>query len=362
MAGWIGDISVHPVGEDQGEMIVTANVRHTQSVTASPLKSWVAAEKCGTILCSHCTCMAGLGEACSHIAALLFAAEAHNRLKDTSCTSQPCTWLSPNMKNVAYAPISDINFTAPTTKRKRVLDGKSSQKSQRGFMLPPPPSKERIDSFIHELSKTGKPALLSILLGYCDEYVVDHSVLSLPLSALFDPSAMDLPYCDLLKKCEEVFKSLMITNEQARNIEVSTRDQAQSKTWFRYRVGRVTSSKFKAAAHTDLSQPSQSLIKCICYPESYRFSSKATRWGCEHENTTREAFFHKVASSHLNLTITARGLVIHPEYPHLGASPDGYVKCSCCGCGVIEIKCPFSCKDHSFHEAIGENNFCLQSS
>ena len=108
---------------------------------------------------------------------------------------------------------------------------------------------------------------------------MDHSVLSLPLSALFDPSAMDFPYCDLLKKCEEVFESLMITNEQARNIEVSTRDQVQSKTWFRYRAGRVTASKFKAAAHTDLSQPSQSLIKCICYPESYRFSSKATRWG-----------------------------------------------------------------------------------
>ena len=74
--------------------------------------------------------MAGLGGACSHIAALLFAAEAHNRLKDTSCTSQPCVWLSRNKQNVAYAPVSDINFTAPTTKRKRVLDGKSSQKSQ----------------------------------------------------------------------------------------------------------------------------------------------------------------------------------------------------------------------------------------
>ena len=97
VAGWIGDISVHPVGEDQGKMIVTANVRHSQSVTASPSKSWVAAEKCGTILCSYCTCMAGLGGACSHIAALRFAAEAHNRLKDTSCTSQPCAWLSPNM-------------------------------------------------------------------------------------------------------------------------------------------------------------------------------------------------------------------------------------------------------------------------
>ena len=362
VAGWIGALSVHPVGEDQGKLVITADVRHSQSVSVPPLKSWVASEKCGAIICSHCTCMAGLGGVCAHVAALLFAAEAHNRLKDTSCTSQPCAWLSPNMQNVAYAPISDINFTAPTTERRRVQGGKSSQKPQQEFVLPPPPSKETIDDFIHQLSKTGKPALLSILPGYCDEYVIDHSVLSLPLSALFDPSAMDLPYCDLLKKCEEVFESLAITNEQARNIEASTRDQTHSKMWFRYRAGRVTASNFKAAAHTDLSQPSQSLIKCICYPESYRFSSKATEWGCEHEKIAREAYFQKVAKSHLNLTITEKGLVIHPEYPHLGASPDGYIECHCCGCGVIEIKCPFSCRDHSFLEAIGENRFCLESS
>ena len=66
--------------------------------------------------------------------------------------------------------------------------------------------------------------------------------------------------------------------------------------------------------------------------------------------------------SHFNLTITDKGLVVHPQYPHLGVTPDGYVKCSCCGCGVIEIKCPFSCRDCSFLQAIGENNFCLESS
>ena len=60
LAGWVGDMSVHcvTVGE---KMIVTASVRHSQSVSSTPLKPWVAAEKCGTIiiLCSHCTCMAG---------------------------------------------------------------------------------------------------------------------------------------------------------------------------------------------------------------------------------------------------------------------------------------------------------------
>ena len=114
---------VHPV-EDQGKLIITVDVRHSRSVTVPPLKSWVAAEKCGAIICSHCTCMAGLGGVCAHVTALLFAAEAYSRLKDTSCTLQPCAWLSPSMQNVAYAPISDINFTAaPTMERRRVQGG-----------------------------------------------------------------------------------------------------------------------------------------------------------------------------------------------------------------------------------------------
>ena len=63
--------------------------------------------------------MAGLGETCSHIAALLFAAEAHTKMiKDTSCTSGPCAWLSPNMASVDYATIAEINFCTKIAKRR----------------------------------------------------------------------------------------------------------------------------------------------------------------------------------------------------------------------------------------------------
>ena len=149
----------------------------------------------------------------------------------------------------------------------------------------PSPSEEEISIFFQDLSRTGKPALLSIIPEYSDTYVVDHSVMSEPLSALFSEEYMDLSYDILLQKCESVYNALKITEEQARNVEVATRDQACSKEWFRYRAGRVMASKFKATAHTDLSQPSQSLPKALCYPESYRFSSVATRWGCVHEST-----------------------------------------------------------------------------
>lgn len=91
-----------------------------------------------------------------------------------------------------------------------------------------------------------------------------------------------MPYTDLVK-CEDVFQQTTITEQQCKNIEASTRTQAHSKLWFRFRAGRVTASKFKAACHTDLSQPSPSLVKSICYPENCLFTTTATQWGCHHK-------------------------------------------------------------------------------
>ena len=35
------------------------------------------------------------------------------------------------------------------------------------------------------------------------------------------------------------------------------------------------------------------------------------------------------------------GLFIHDTKQFLGASPDLFVECSCCGKGILEVKCPF---------------------
>lgn len=118
LAGWVGDIALHEIGGKESNVIITARVRHSQSVTATPLQPWIAAQKNGIILCAHYNCMAGLGEACSHVAALLFAMETNNCLaKETASTSKPCAWLDPNMVDVKFVPISDIDFTSPSIKK-----------------------------------------------------------------------------------------------------------------------------------------------------------------------------------------------------------------------------------------------------
>ena len=62
-----------------------------------PLAPWVGVRYSGTVVCAHCNCMAGAGEACSHIAALLYSTMAKaDMVKNTSCTSERCSWIVPS--------------------------------------------------------------------------------------------------------------------------------------------------------------------------------------------------------------------------------------------------------------------------
>ena len=176
LAGWVGSVHAYAALDDGSKVIVTAHVQHSQSVTKAKLRPWFAAESTGAIICAHCTCVAGLGEACSHISALLFAAETHTRLvKNITCTSLPCGWLPPTIQNVAHKPICDIDFTAPKTKKRKedqnVQDSLALDATQESSAskCPQLPTQDEINE---ELEKCGKPSLLSIVPGYCDKYIV----------------------------------------------------------------------------------------------------------------------------------------------------------------------------------------------
>ena len=85
------------------------------------------------------------------------------------------------------------------------------------------------------------------------------------------------------------------------------------------------------------------LIRRICYPEINNFSSKATKWGCEHETS---AYVDIMKDVHSGFVCKESGLIISITYPFIGASPDGIIQCECCtGIGVLEVKCPYCVRD-----------------
>ncbi|KAJ4933408.1 hypothetical protein JOQ06_030239 [Pogonophryne albipinna] len=61
---------------------------------------------------------------------------------------------------------------------------------------------------------------------------------------------------------------------------------------------------------------------------------------------------------HEDINVAASGLILNPELPWIGASPDGVVTGACHEPGILEIKCPFSAKDRSLLECTKDSRFC----
>ena len=206
--------------------------------------------------------------------------------------------------------------------------------------------------------------LLSHIPGFNESYVPINHLPNFPkpLTELFDPNAMSLSYPDLLQRCEESYNNYVITADQAELVQKNTWLQAKSKVWFQQKSGRVTASRLKSVISTDVSQPSVSLIKSICYPDTHKFLSVACSYGCKHEDAARKEYTYEMKRKHAEFTITETGLVLDPLYPFLGATPDGLISCDCCGKGVLEIKCPYSCKQKDLVDAAEDSSFFLYQS
>ena len=89
----------------------------SQKSNEKPHNPWVCIDKKkGYIVSAHCTCLAGLGEACSHIAAVLFAIEAVNQQGINSaptCTMVKSVWSTYYKEKVVPARANNLDFTHP---------------------------------------------------------------------------------------------------------------------------------------------------------------------------------------------------------------------------------------------------------
>jgi len=112
--------------------------------------------------------------------------------------------------------------------------------------------------------------------------------------------------------------------------------------------------------HTRSEMPSQSLIKTICYPEAFSFTSKATSWGCQQEKQARDIYVKVLKRHHDDFTVTDSGLVINSQWSYIEASPDGIVNCKCHGMWVLEVKCPFCHKETTLKDAAVDKSFCIK--
>ena len=187
-----------------------------------------------------------------------------------------------------------------------------------------------------------------------DQPQFNTSMLPLPLTELYSEEYRHI-MCNqsLSERAKEIFRFLSFTQEDCDIIEKSTRLQRKCLEWHKQRKGRLTASVFHDVMVKKSQTNCESLVKKFLIKKDISHIP-AIKWGIDHESDGRTEYIRQMTDLHQQFKCIDAGLVINPLFPHLGASPDGFTECKCCGKGILELKCPFSCKEGIPDDLIGK--------
>ena len=126
----------------------------------------------GTVECGHCTCMTGLAETCSHIAAILYWLETTIRISaNTSCTSKPNKWLPPSLPNackqIPYLTLEEFESISQWQCNADIFSNAWENVAKQT------PSTEDLQEFFSQLNDVAdrKPGILSLVPPYSSKFV-----------------------------------------------------------------------------------------------------------------------------------------------------------------------------------------------
>lgn len=291
--------------------------------------------------------MAGVGEACSHVGATLFAVDTAVRIRDAkTCTEKDNIWLPAHNPRAEYKRLRDIDFSSAQSKRKRMdsaLPGCSTEDEPDlpapSYPVPPAPTKEELELFHSRVEASGvKPAVFMVLPHYCEMFEPPQNREPQLFTMLTCPEAQSEDLPALISRSETFLAQLRVNEETIRYVESSTRMQSNCPKWHPYWTGRITASVMKTVCCTSIDTPSVSLIKKICYPDKHKFSTAATTWGLKHEDDALCSYVAERKKHHVNFSCSKSGVWLSEQNPFIAASPDGLVQCACCGKGTVEVQ------------------------
>ena len=308
-----------------------------------------------------------MGEACSHVAALLFYLEdfirkrESNILNGESCTSRLCQWNVPRKRKVEPKPVNEIKF-------RKALFGKEDTCIHPSDFDPRSPMDRQQDSGDHckllkQLREHQSDCVLLHLWDMDTLPVTPRKVprvemeLDIPSSqsmedqvkALLLESPLGNPVScvnleDLPARCAEYAARQTISGHLQTFIEHHTKGQSNCDLWKKLHIGRLTSSKFGEICHLRPTTSSDRLVSNIM-GYSRTVSTAAMYRGLQMEPHARKDYIRYMKSIGHNVSVTECGLTLMSEKSYLGASTDGHVCDSTrSGKGILEIKCPFQIK------------------
>ncbi|XP_040359103.1 uncharacterized protein LOC121047705 [Ixodes scapularis] len=134
---------------------------------------------------------------------------------------------------------------------------------------------------------------------------------------------------------------LVLTPDQARQLEKNSRQQSKSATWKAARTNRLTASTFGAVlireSWTDVGLRNLTEEKDLSRVRAVKHGITQEPHAVMHYEKTLRSRGHQIQT-------TCCGLMVNPSSPWLGASPDRRVfdPAETPPHGVVEVKCPYT--------------------
>ncbi|KAH6935991.1 hypothetical protein HPB50_012199 [Hyalomma asiaticum] len=139
-------------------------------------------------------------------------------------------------------------------------------------------------------------------------------------------------------------RALVMSVDEARKLEQTSRQQSQSATWRAARKDRLTASNFGVAVSrekwTEKGLQNLTTDRDLSRVRAIQYGVSSEAVAVQKYGTTLRTIRHNIQTFHC-------GLVVDPGCPWLGASPDRVVwdPEEQEPHGIVEIKCPYSMKD-----------------
>ena len=153
---------------------------------------------------------------------------------------------------------------------------------------------------------------------------------------------------------EKFIEQLALTSDNIDHIESCTVKQSDSSNWHELRKGRITASNFaKVCKAVDANKCPPSLLKTLL-GEYRECSAPSLVWGKKKEKTALQMYLRVCRKTHVHPHLLHKGLRLHSTKTYIGCSVDGLLTCKCHNQRLVEVKCPFTCREEN------PKDVCLQ--
>ncbi|XP_066023281.1 uncharacterized protein [Pocillopora verrucosa] len=339
-SGFLKEVFYHEL-ENMDFCFLKAKCTHSMKVGDTPHTSWICSRKNGEIISAYCTCTAGMSGSCIHVMALLFRIEAANRngMTNPACTSKECVWNVPIGNKTVIKPsrICDMEWKASKLNKETTrpaIDSRRKLFNSHEELKPLTPKGKR-KSFYNNL-KDLLPESAFIKLATAEFEEPCSTSVTIEINT-------EVPECVMPKSSKKDLSA-----DDIHLIEQGTIGQSENEAWHDYRKGRLTASNFyrvytKVETLKTKGGDAQELVDTIQGKSNGPSEHlPALKYGRNMEKVAKDKYVKLFQREHKDAKFRECGLFIDESDQFIGASPDLLVECSCCGLGVLEVKCPYS--------------------